>query len=96
MIFIATSLLSYLVRCAKNKESTNFDGVIFCMRALECSVTQLFVGKQPKSFIENNPSLFIETTELGLFVLNGMNNSKHFKNLIKIHAALGKKKYHTL
>lgn len=33
----------------------------------------------------------METTELSLFFLIGMNNRKNFKNLIKIHAALGKK-----
>lgn len=37
----------------------------------------------------------METTELSLFFLIGMNNRKNFKNLIKIHAALGKKN-HTL
>lgn len=34
----------------------------------------------------------METTELSLFFLTGMNNRKIFKNLKKIHAALGKKK----
>lgn len=34
----------------------------------------------------------METTELSLFFLIGMYNRKNFKNLIKIHAALGKKK----
>lgn len=32
----------------------------------------------------------METTELSLFFLTGMNKRKNFKNLIKIHAALGK------
>lgn len=35
----------------------------------------------------------MERTELSLFFLTGMNNRKNFKNLIKIHAALGKKNH---